>query len=307
MTIDLIVLEADRAADDVVALRLARPDGADLPGWTPGAHIDLHLGQDLVRQYSLCGDPAETAAYRIAVLATPDSRGGSKAVHNLRPGDHVRVSEPRNHFPFEPADHYVFVAGGIGITPLLPMIKAAEAAGATWELAYGGRRRSSMAFLKTLQLYGPRLHVVAQEEAGLLDLNAVLAGYRPGARIYACGPEPLLAALEERCAGLPLHLERFTAATVDTSGDTEFEVVLDRSGRTLTVPPGRSIFEVVREAGVNVLGSCLEGICGTCETEVLDGAVDHRDTVLSTEEREADECMMICVSRSRSTRLTLDL
>jgi ferredoxin-NADP reductase len=307
VTIDLVVLEVDRAADDVAALRLARPDGAALPAWTPGAHIDLHLGEDLVRQYSLCGDPSDTAGYRIAVLATPDSRGGSKAVHNLAPGDRVRASEPRNHFPFEPADHYVFVAGGIGITPLLPMIMAAEAAGATWELAYGGRRRSSMAFLETLQRYGPRLHVVAQEESGLLDLDRVIAACRPGARIYACGPEPLLTALEERCTGLPLHLERFTAATVDTSGDTTFEVVLDRSGQTLAVPPGRSIFEVVREAGVNVLGSCLEGICGTCETEVLDGAVDHRDTVLSAAERETDECMMICVSRARSTRLTLDL
>lgn len=303
MEIDLVVLDVERVADDVAALRLAHPDGTELPAWTPGAHIDLLLGDGLTRQYSLCGPLADRTSWRIAVLATPDSRGGSKAVHNLRPGDRIRAAGPRNHFPLEPAPRYLFVAGGIGITPLLPMIEVAEAAGATWELHYGGRAHSSMAFRRMLESYGDRVRTVT----GPLDLGALVAAHTPGTLIYACGPEPLLTALESHCAGLPLHLERFTAAAVDPGTDTPFEVVLSRSGRTLQVPVGRSVFEVVREAGASVLGSCLEGICGTCETEVLDGEVDHRDTVLSADERESNECMMICVSRARSTSLTLDL
>ncbi|MEV6306322.1 PDR/VanB family oxidoreductase [Actinoplanes sp. NPDC051861] len=307
MDIDLVVVDAGRPAEDVVTLRLARPDGGPLPDWAPGAHIDLVLSDDLVRQYSLCGTPSDAGEWRIAVLNAPDGRGGSKAVHDLAAGDRVRARGPRNHFPLEPADRYVFVAGGIGITPLLPMISAADTAGAAWELHYGGRRRPAMAFLQDLQGYGQSVHVSPQDECGLLDLDTIVAGYRPGTLIYACGPEPMLAALEQRCAGLELRLERFAGQAVDTGGDREFEVVLERSGQELTVPPGRSIFEVVREAGVSVLGSCLEGTCGTCETEVLDGEVEHRDTVLTAAERESNECMMICVSRACGSRLTLDL
>lgn len=307
---DLVVRAVDRVADQVVALTLASPDGSPLPGWTPGAHVDLVLGDDLVRQYSLCGRP-EDDAWRVAVLELPDGRGGSRAVHALQPGDVVRVRGPRNHFPLANARSYVFVAGGIGITPLLPMIEEVDATGAAWELYYGGRTESSMAFREELSKYGDRVHLVPQDERGLLDLDRILGVPRPGTLVYACGPEPLLQAVEERCgAWLPgsLHLERFSArpGAADVENH-EFAVVLQRSGKTLQVPPDRSVFDVVREAGVSVLGSCLEGICGTCETEVIDGEIDHRDSVLDDEERASGETMMICVSRCRSARLTLDL
>jgi ferredoxin-NADP reductase len=309
--IDLAVLAADPVAEDVVALRLGRPDGQALPEWTPGAHIDLLLGDDLVRQYSLCGRTSEPESWRIAVLRAPDSRGGSKAVHDVQPGSTVRVRGPRNHFPVAAAKRYVFIAGGIGITPLLPMIDEVEAAGAEWELHYGGRSLRSMAFLAELRGFGERVHLVPQDEQGMLDLDDILGVPRPDTLVYACGPEPLLVAVEERCVAWPsgaLHLERFSARTIEEPADNApFELVLQRSGKTLEVPADRSVFEVVRGAGVSVLGSCLEGICGTCETEVVEGEIDHRDSILDEDERESGEVMMICVSRCRSGRLVLDL
>lgn len=309
--IDLVVLEAEEVARDVVALQLGRPDAEPLPEWTPGAHIDVILGDDLVRQYSLCGPISDADSWRIAVLRAPDTRGGSKAVHDLRQGSTVRVRGPRNHFPVVSAKRYIFVAGGIGITPLLAMIAEVEAAGAEWELHYGGRSLDSMAFVDELRSLGDRVRIVPQDERGLLDLDVILGRPDPDALVYACGPEPLLAALEERCRDWPtgaLHLERFAArASDDAAVDEPFELVLQRSGRTLEVPTDRSVFEVVRQAGVSVLGSCLEGICGTCEVEVLEGKIDHRDSVLDDDEREAGDVMMVCVSRCRSGRLVLDL
>ncbi|MGN6722142.1 MAG: PDR/VanB family oxidoreductase [Marmoricola sp.] len=307
---ELEVLEAHVAADDVVALTLVHPDGEDLPPWTPGAHIDLILGDDVVRQYSLCGSPAEPNRWRVGVLKTPDSRGGSKAVHSLEVGAKVRVRGPRNHFPFVSAKRYLFVAGGIGITPLLPMIAEADAAGADWRLVYGGRTRGSMAFVDELAGYGDRVVLMPQDEAGMPDLDALLGTPEDDTLVYTCGPTGLLDAIEQRCSSWPagsLHLERFAAKATDDSGNTEFELVLQSSGLTLTVPPDKSIFDVCKEAGVSVVGSCLEGVCGTCETEVVEGDVDHRDSVLNEEEQESNEYMMICVSRCRGARLTLDL
>jgi ferredoxin-NADP reductase len=309
---DLVVSQAEAVAADVVALTLARPDGANLPGWTPGAHIDLVLTDGLVRQYSLCGRTDEPDRWQVAVLQARDSRGGSAAVHALTDGCTVRVRGPRNHFPVVRSGRYTFIAGGIGITPLLPMIREVDAAGAGWELHYGGRQRTSMAFAAELtRNYPGRVHLVPEDEQGRLDLDRILGEPRPDTLVYACGPEPLLAAVEERCRAWPpgaLHLERFSAKQAPVeSAATEFDVVLQRSGRTLRVPAGRSIFQVVRDAGVSVLGSCLEGICGTCETEVLDGDIDHRDSVLDDAERAAGDCMMICVSRALSPHLTLDL
>jgi ferredoxin-NADP reductase len=308
---DLVVRAADQVAQDVVALTLGHPDGRALPDWTPGAHIDLVLSEDLTRQYSLCGSTGVADQWRVAVLKTPDSRGGSASAHRLRPGDTVRVRGPRNHFPVATARRYLFVAGGIGITPLLPMIHEVEAAGADWELYYGGRTRGSMAFVEELSAYGERVHLVPQDELGPLDLDSILGAPRADTLVYTCGPEGLLSAVEQRAASWPpgsLHLERFAARKAEAPAkEQSFEVVLQRSGRTLLVPEDKSVFAVVREAGVSVLGSCLEGICGTCETEVVDGEIDHRDSVLDEEERESGEVMMICVSRCRSARLTLDL
>ncbi|UJH70834.1 PDR/VanB family oxidoreductase [Ornithinimicrobium sp. INDO-MA30-4] len=306
------VVDVVKEADGVVSLHLAAQDGESLPPWTPGAHIDLVMGDGLIRQYSLCGSATESKTYRIGILLSPESRGGSQFVHdNLHEGASLTVRGPRNHFSFAASAKYLFIAGGIGITPMLPMIAEAEEAGRDWELFYGGRSRDSMAFLDELAAYGDRVTVVPQDEAGHLDLPEILREPRPNTLVYGCGPEGMLNALEEQCGHWPsgsLHLERFTAKEQDADAtDTAFELVLERSGQTLQVGADQSVFEVVREAGVSVLGSCLEGICGTCETEVISGDLDHRDSVLDPEERESGEVMMICVSRCRSARLTLDL
>ncbi|MFI1034448.1 PDR/VanB family oxidoreductase [Streptomyces sp. NPDC020951] len=305
---ELVVDRREFAADGVLALTLRHPLGEPLPAWEPGAHIDVVLGPGLERQYSLCGDPADRAAWRIAVLREPAGRGGSAHVHEqVRQGDKVRVRGPRNHFALRPAPGYRFVAGGIGITPVLPMLAAAEAAGAEWSLLYGGRSRASMAFTEELAGYGDRVTVAPQDESGLLDLGSVLDTLPEGTLVYCCGPGPLLDAVEERCPAGALHVERFQAKEQPAGQDGEFEVELAQSGRTLTVAPGVSVLDTVRAAGVEVLYSCAEGTCGTCETDVLEGEPEHRDSVLSPEEREAGETMMICVSRCRGKRLVLDL
>ncbi|MFF4394751.1 PDR/VanB family oxidoreductase [Streptomyces sp. NPDC001480] len=305
---ELVVDAVESAADGVLALTLRHPLGEELPAWEPGAHVDVLLGPDLERQYSLCGDPADRAVWRIAVLREPDGRGGSAYVHEqVRPGGKVRVRGPRNHFPLQPAARYRFVAGGIGITPILPMLAAAEAAGAEWTLLYGGRARGSMAFTGELARYGDRVTIAPQDETGLLDLGPVLDGLPDGTLVYCCGPGPLLDAVEERCPAGVLRVERFQPKEQPAGDGAEFEVELARSGRTLTVPAGVSVLDTVRAAGVEVLYSCTEGTCGTCETDVLEGTPDHRDSVLGDDERASGETMMICVSRCRGARLVLDL
>jgi ferredoxin-NADP reductase len=310
---DLVVQAAEPVAEGVVAVVLADSTGAPLPPWTPGAHIDLILGDDLIRQYSLCSSPGEPDRWRVGVLKAPDSRGGSERVHTaLAAGSRVRVRGPRNHFPLVSSPRYRFIAGGIGITPLLPMIAEADAAGADWTLLYGGRERASMAFLDELAQYGDKVTIAPENETGMLDLASVLSVPQRDTLVYCCGPEGLLTAVEKFCQDWPpgaLHLERFSAKPQDPAAeaDSSFELVLERSGLTLTVPPDKSVLQAIRDAGVSVLASCLEGVCGTCETEVVDGDVDHRDSVLNEEERAANEYMMVCVSRCRSARLTLNL
>ena len=312
IAIDVQVQAKELVADGVATLTLTSVDGTALPEWTAGAHVDLILGAAPTRQYSLCGRVDEPGTYRVGILRDDQGSGGSRYVHErVQPGDTVRIRGPRNHFVLEPSPAYVFVAGGIGITPMLPMVAAAEAAGATWELLYGGRRRGSMAFLDELAAYGDRVRVAPQDEVGLLDLDALLGTPREDTLVYVCGPEPLLAAVEQRCASWPhgaLHLERFAPKPMGEPVRSEpFDVVLERSGLTVTVPPERSIMSVVEEAGVAVVSSCAEGTCGTCETRVLDGLPDHRDSVLSDDEKATNGCMMICVSRSCGDRLVLDL
>ncbi|MFR9801469.1 PDR/VanB family oxidoreductase [Pseudonocardia sp. RS010] len=311
--LDLVLDKKETLAEGVVQLTLRDPAGADLPAWEPGAHVDLALTGDLTRQYSLCGDPAERSVLQVAVLREQAGRGGSAHVHDvLAEGDIVRVRGPRNHFALVDAPRYLFLAGGIGITPILPMIAAAEAAGADWRLVYGGRTRASMAFRDRLEDRHPdRVEVRPQDETGLLDLAALLGEPAAGTAVYCCGPEPLLAAVEQRCAAWPegaLHLERFAPKAGADDGPREaFEVELAQSGTTLTVPADRSVLDVVEEAGVGILSSCREGTCGTCETGVLEGVPDHRDSVLAPDEQAANDAMMICVSRSCSARLVLDL
>jgi ferredoxin-NADP reductase len=231
----------------------------------------------------------------------------------LKVGDQVTVRGPRNHFPLHAAPRYIFIAGGIGVTPILPMIAVATEAGSDWRLYYGGRSQASMAFMDELAPYGERVVIWPDDERGLLPLDEILGDPAEGALVYCCGPEGLLAAAEQRCAAWPagaLHLERFTAKPQPEPAAGEeaaFAVVCQRSGLTVTVPPGTSIIDALDEQGVSVLSSCLEGVCGTCETRVLEGIPDHRDSLLSEDEREANEYMMVCVSRSKSDRLVLDL
>jgi ferredoxin-NADP reductase len=300
-------------AEGVVVLQLRDPAGADLPAWSPGAHIDLELPGGLTRQYSLCGDPADRSTWQLGVLREDAGRGGSAWVHDeLLEGMDVDVRGPRNHFELVPSPRYVFIAGGIGITPILPMAAAAERAGAEWEFHYGGRSRRSMAFLESLEeLTGNRVSLHPQDEVGLIDLDRILGTPQPDTVVYCCGPEPLLRAVEQRCATWPagtLHVERFAPKDVGAPVLTgAFEVELATSGVTLSVPPDRSILQVVEEAGIAVLSSCQEGTCGTCETAVLAGTVDHRDSLLTPEEQAADDTMFICVSRAACPRLVLEL
>lgn len=311
--LDLVVTAKEQVADGVVRLTLENPDGGALPAWSPGAHTDLRFGDGLVRQYSLCGDPADRHRWKVAVLREPESRGGSKFVHDhLCVGDAVRALGPRNHFALNDSKRYLFIAGGIGITPVLPMVAAVEASGAHWRLVYGGRSRASMAFVEDLaDRYGDKVEIRPQDEAGLLPLQELLAEPDPDTLVYCCGPEPLLLAVEEECRRWPhgaLHIERFSPKAIGEPVLHEsFEVELATSGLVLTVPPDKSILEVVEEAGVRVLSSCQEGTCGTCETTVVDGEPEHRDSLLTEDEKAANDTMFICVSRSCSKRLVLEL
>ena len=225
-------------------------------------------------------------------------------------GDELEVRGPRNHFRLEPAEKHLFIAGGIGITPLLPMIATATAAGSDWRLVYGGRTRGSMAFLGDLEAYGDRVDLWPQVERGLLDLALILGGQVPGRRVYCCGPEPLLAAVEQEMRTRPeesLHVERFAPKEPVESGGEAFEVEVASSGARIGVAGDESIIDALAAVGIDVDFSCREGTCGTCETGVLGGVPEHRDSVLSDEERAEGDCMMICVGRCRSGPLILDL
>lgn len=311
--LDPVLERKEAMAEGVVLLTLRDPEGRPLPEWQPGAHIDLVLRPDLVRQYSLCGDPGDRSRFQVAVLREPESRGGSSYVHDvLAEGESVRIRGPRNHFPLVKAKRYLFIAGGIGITPILPMVAAVNATRADWHLVYGGRTRASMAFGETLQrAYGERVSLRPQDEYGLLDLPSLLGKPQRKTAVYSCGPEPLLAAVEAGCEKWPsgsLYLERFAPKKDVTAGPhTTFKVELAQSGKTLKISEDMSILEAVENAGVPVMTSCEEGICGTCETKVLAGEIDHRDSVLNDEDRAAGDTMMICVSRAKGDRLVLDL
>ena len=306
-----VVAGRRECARGVVELVLESVDGVDLPAWEPGAHIDLVLEDDLIRQYSLCGDPLDRRSYRVAVLLEPEGRGGSRRIHGQRSGgSRIEVRGPRNHFPLHQSPRYLFIAGGIGVTPMLPMVGAAERAGADWRLVYGGRSEETMAYLDELGALGDRVTFWPADSKGLIDLEKFLGTPAEGTLVYSCGPEPLLAAVEARCASWPagaLNLERFSAVEIDTSADTGFDVELRQTGTTLHVNEDQTILEVVTGAGVYVSTSCTEGTCGSCETPILEGRAEHRDVVLSPEEQEEGKTMMICVSRAACPKLVLDL
>ncbi|MGI5450681.1 PDR/VanB family oxidoreductase [Streptomyces sp. CA-243310] len=311
----LLVRETVPEADGVLGIVLVDPRGTELPPWEPGAHLELRLPSGRTRHYSLSGDPQDRAAYRLGVLREPGGRGGSDELHTTPlAGLLLDVRGPVNRFPLVPAERYVFIAGGIGITPILPMVRQVAATGADWSLLYGGRTTTSMAYRHELASLGAEnITIVPEDSHGLLNLDRVLSGLPESTAVYCCGPDGLIRAVEERCAALlptgALHVERFAAAPgpAPRSEAGAFEVELRRSGRVLRVEAGRSLLDVVRGAVPSVTSSCEQGICGTCETKVLGGIPDHRDTVLSDAEKETGNTMMICVGRARSSRLVLDL
>jgi len=300
----------------VIELELTGTQGSGLPPLEPGAHIDLRLGADMIRQYSLVEVAGSGATWRVAVLVDPNGRGGSALISaSLLEGATVDVSGPRNHFAFEPADSYRFIAGGIGVTPLIAMCRRAEANGSDWSLAYLGHSRESMAYLDDLVAeFGTKIEVFVGAEGRRYDVAAALTDLTDSALVYCCGPERLTSAVEDtmETAGrlTSLRLERFEPKPL--SGDVrneEFVVYAAKSDVEFVVPEDESILVAADFEGVVVPGDCLEGTCGSCETRVLSGEVEHRDSILSPQARAESATMMICVSRARRgcVRLELDL
>lgn len=291
--------------------------GRELPPFTAGAHVDLLLPGGLVRSYSLVNPQVERHRYVIAVNRDGASRGGSRFIHeSVRPGDTLTISAPRNNFPLaEEAEHSLLIAGGIGITPLWCMIQRLQALGRSWELYYCTRTRQGAAFLEPLQALGPRvnmdLHFNFDQEPGgrMLDIAAVVASAPAHAHLYCCGPLPMLEAFERATASRAparVHTEYFSAREAPSVAGG-FTVVLARSGVEFEVPKGKTILDTLLDNGIDAPYSCLEGVCGTCEARVLEGTPDHRDLVLSKEEKESNSSMMICCSGSKTGRLVLDL
>lgn len=317
-TLQVLVKSVTYEADGILAFDV-RPLAPlrDLPAFTAGSHVDLHLPNGLVRSYSLINGQQESHRYVIAVNKDPKSRGGSRYMHEtLRPGDVITVSHPRNNFALdESAALSVFVAGGIGITPLWSMIQRLEHLGLPWELHYGCRTRKNAAFVESLYALGAhaqaRVHLAFDAEPGgvMLDLKTIAADAPEQAHMYCCGPLPMLEAFEQATsARVPgtVHVEYFVAKEKpDTTGG--FTVELAQSGRIVVVPAGKTILDALLDLGIEVPHSCQEGVCGTCEVRVIAGTPDHRDLVLSADEKAANGSLMICCSGSKSQNLVLDL
>jgi ferredoxin-NADP reductase len=293
-------------AADVVSVHLESTDGAPLPRWHPGAHVDVELPSGRLRQYSLCGDPGERDRYRIAVRRIADGGGGSVEMHAMHAGDALTLRGPRNAFPFISVDGYLFVAGGIGITPILPMLHAAIAQDTDWTFVYTGRTRASMPFLAELSTLDPaRVHIWPDDEYGTPDGKKIVDLAPDGAALYACGPPPMIEAIRveipsERVASL--HYERFSPPPV--VGGRSFDVVLARSGHVVPVAANQTALAAIRRVLPDVAYSCQQGFCGTCPVSLLGGTVEHRDRCLTDDQRA--NRMAICVSRG-SGRVTLDL
>jgi len=290
-----------------VSIRLVSPDGRALPRWSPGSHIDVECGHTgISRQYSLCGDPADTGAFEIAVLREPESRGGSAWIHaSLHAGDKLKVRGPRNHFRLdETCRRAIFIAGGIGVTPVSAMARRAKELGVDYTFHYCGRSRASMAMIDELRaLHGDRVRIHAADEGQRADLAQVLGAPDANTQIYACGPARMVEALEALCATWPedsLRVEHFSSklGTLDPSREQPFTVELKDSGLTLEVPPDQTLLATLRAANIDVQSDCEEGLCGSCEVRVLAGEIDHRDVVLTRGEREANNRMMACCSRA---------
>ncbi|TQL66962.1 ferredoxin-NADP reductase [Nocardioides albertanoniae] len=309
---EVTVRQARLEADGVISLELV-PDSGLLPAYEPGSHLDIELPSGVVRQYSLCSPPADLSFYRIAVLREPEGRGGSAEIHEtMLVGKRLRIRGPRNHFQLEPSPRYLFIAGGIGITPMLAMVIRAEREKSPYEVVYVGRHLESMAFRDKLAT-GPHVKVLVSSATGRPDLDELVGSVTDDTLVYACGPDAMLKDLEAACerAGRAgqLRTERFAsdgAAAAESASGGAFEVELRRSGTVLTVGADQGLLEVI-EPHCDVMTSCEDGYCGTCETAVLEGTPEHHDTILNEREREAGKTMMVCVGRSKGPRLVLDL
>jgi vanillate O-demethylase ferredoxin subunit len=318
-TIPVRVAVADTIAQDIRLLKLEANDGSNLPIWNPGSHIDLHLGQGITRQYSLCGPHGDRSAYQVAVKLEPQSRGGSKFVHeSLEVGSELLISPPRNHFEMKAdAGHTLLVAGGIGITPLISMARELNEKQQRFELLYFTRSEHHAAFREELE--GGPLRESSRLLSGLERddveevLESALNDRYDGSHLYLCGPNPFMDMVRAVAArfGWPeetVHLEYFAGAEpADQGAQTSFELKLARSGKTVTIPANKTIVDVLREEGVEVETSCEQGVCGTCVARVLDGTPEHHDCFLTSQEQARGDCMAVCISRSKSKLLVLDL
>lgn len=302
-------------AEEIRLIRLVKRNGEALAGWQPGAHIDLVLPSGRVRSYSLCSDPDDCSHYDIAVLKETASLGGSAEIFSTDlVGLQLGYIGPRNHFEMVDAPNYLLLGGGIGISPLLPMMSELSRRGASWRVVYAGRHASSMAFLDEVASFGAtHVTIMFENEVGRPDVAALFSSLAPGTAVYCCGPRGMISAAEAaswRIGTRNLHLERFHPMTVPASVlsfGRAFDVRLARSSLTVHVPSDKSVLAAVREVLPSVPSSCGSGSCGVCETRVLAGGIEHRDRVLSAAECEKGDSMMICVSRATDNLLVLDL
>jgi ferredoxin-NADP reductase len=298
-------------ADGVISVELVAVDGAPLPAWEPGAHIDITLPNRVMRQYSLCSDPNRLDTYRIAVVRERASRGGSEYIHSfLRIGQRVNISAPRNHFRLLGYPEYNFVAGGIGITPILAMVRYAERAGVPWRLFYTGKSLGQMSFVDELQEFGDRVRLIPRDTSPRLSLPEVLASSSSGSAIYSCGPQSMvdeLVLMSETSTEVEIRTERFTPSAAKDYVNSSHTLTLARSDLTISVPVEKTFLAALSDAGIKVPTSCANGICGTCEVRVLSGIPEHRDDVLTGADRKRTDCMYVCVSRAKTESVILDL
>jgi ferredoxin-NADP reductase len=314
-TIRLRVEHIERAAENINFLTLVDADGGVLPSWDAGAHLELHLPSGLRRQYSLCGDAGNRYSYTVAVLRVDDGRGGSIEIHDTGlVGRTLEVRGPINKFRLVDANSYLLIAGGIGITPIVSMARELHRRGAAWHMVYGARTAAAMVLTAELSGWPEHVSLMTDDVDGIPDFASLIAGQADGTAVYCCGPEPMLRAVEQICAAtssVTLHIERFSPSgkspAPSAGAETPFDIELKRRGIVVHVGPDDSALDVVREVVRNHPYSCHEGMCGSCEVAVLSGTVDHRDDVLSDEERAANDVMMLCVSRALSDRLVIDL
>lgn len=304
-------------AEDIISVELTPCPGHVFPEFTPGAHIDLHLPNGLVRSYSLCNASHDGQRYVVGVFCDHKGRGGSKWVHDsLRCGMTISISAPRNNFELdESSSSTILIAGGIGVTPILAMYRRLRSLKSDVRLVYCARSKSRAAFLDELHGLGGNVTTYFDEEneGRPADIKRILAQAPREVHAYCCGPEPMLKAFESACSAVGIantnvHVERFAAAgLVEPESKSGFTVELSKTGKSVTVPPGQSILQALLDAGVDVDHSCEEGVCGACETRVLTGDIEHRDCVLRADQKASNKVMMVCVSRARGDRLVLDL